>query len=186
MNGYDTTPRELGWDDEIQRDESFQVLPEGDYAFTVSKFERGRHGGSAKVPPCNKAILTIAVASPAGSGQIAANLFLHTNFEWKLCQFFTAIGQRRHGEPLRMNWNTVAGSTGVCHVGVRKWTGNDGRERESNEITEFYDPAKAPGSRRSPPIKVVPPPRAVSMASSGRSCPRGPPPPGAWGVSKWS
>ena len=45
---------------------------------------------------------------------------------------------------MRMNWGAVPGSTGVCHVGVRKWTGNDGKERESNEITEFYDPENAP------------------------------------------
>ena len=37
-----------------------------------------------------------------------------------------------------MNWGAVPGSTGVCHVGVRKWTGNDGKEREGNEINEFY------------------------------------------------
>lgn len=72
------------------------------------------------------------------------NLFLHSKFEWKLCQFFVAIGQRKHGEVMRMNWGTVPGSGGICHVGVRKWTGNDGKERESNEITEFYDPEDAP------------------------------------------
>ena len=144
MSEYNTTPRELGWEDEISQDSAYQVLPEGDYTFTVAKFGRGRHGGSSKIPPCNKAVLTLSVAGPAGSGQITASLFLHTNFEWKLCQFFTAIGQRRPGEPLRMNWSTVAGSAGVCHVGIRKWTGSDGREHEGNEITEFYDPAKAP------------------------------------------
>ncbi len=144
MSGYDTMPRELGWDDEIQRDESFQVLPEGDYAFTVKKFERARHSGSEKIPACNKAILTLAVSGPAASGEVTTNLFLHSKFEWKLCQFFTAIGQRRHGEAMRMDWGAVPGAAGVCHVGVRKWTGSDGRERESNEIAEFYDPERAP------------------------------------------
>ena len=43
-----------------------------------------------------------------------------------------------------MNWGAVPGASGVCHVGIRKWTGNDGKERESNEITEFYDPENAP------------------------------------------
>ncbi|MFD2089604.1 hypothetical protein ACFSND_31290 [Brevibacillus brevis] len=34
--------RELGWDDEIQKDGGeFIVLPDGDYNFTVTKFERG-------------------------------------------------------------------------------------------------------------------------------------------------
>ena len=179
--------RELAWDDEIENESGgWVLLPEGEYDFVVEGFERGRHNGSSKIPPCNKAILTLGINSPQGHASVTCNLFLYDRYEWKLCQFFTSIGQRRHGEAMRMNWGAVPGSTGVCHVGVRKWTGNDGRERESNEITEFYDPAKAPGSRRSPPIKVVPPPRAVSMASSGRSCPRGPPPPGARGISKWS
>ena len=43
-----------------------------------------------------------------------------------------------------MNWGAVSGATGVCHVGIRKWAGNDGKERESNEITEFYAPEEAP------------------------------------------
>lgn len=105
MSEYNTTSREFGWDDEIQQDgHSFQVLPEGDYNFTVKKFERARHGGSEKIPACNKAILTVAVSSAEASGDVLTNLFLHSRFEWKLCQFFTAIGQRKRGEAMRMNW----------------------------------------------------------------------------------
>ena len=41
--------RELGWDDEIEKDGgSFILLPAGDYNFTVAKFERGRFQGSDK------------------------------------------------------------------------------------------------------------------------------------------
>lgn len=145
MSEYNTTPRELSWDDEIQHDSSpFKVLPEGDYGFTVKRFERARHGGSDKIPPCNKAVLTLAVGNGEAAGEVQTSLFLYSNFEWKLCQFFTAIGQRKHGETMRMNWGAVPGASGVCRVGVRKWTGNDGKERESNEITEFYDPGSAP------------------------------------------
>ena len=54
--------REFGWDDEIENDNEFQILPDGDYNFTVTGFERGRHQGSAKLPPCNKAIITLNVA----------------------------------------------------------------------------------------------------------------------------
>lgn len=137
-------PRELEWDDEIQNDGgAFEVLPEGDYDFRVDKFERARHGGSDKIPPCNKAVLTLSVYGPEASGTLQTNLFLYSKFEWKLCQFFTAIGQRKHGEAMRMNWGSVPGSTGRCHVGIRTWQGNDGKEREGNEITEFYDPEEA-------------------------------------------
>ena len=144
MSDYNSTPREFGWDDEIQRDDTFQVLPEGDYRFTVTRFERARHSGSEKIPACPKAVLTLAVSGPEGSGEVQTNLFLHSKFEWKLCQFFTSVGQRKHGEAMRMNWGAVPGSGGVCHVTVRKWTGNDGKERESNEVSEFYAPDDAP------------------------------------------
>lgn len=143
MSEFENQPRELAWDDEIQNDGGlYEVLPEGDYDFVVNKFERARHSGSDKIPPCNKAILTLSVFGEQATGTIQTNLFLYSKFEWKLCQFFTAIGHRKHGETLRMNWASVPGSSGICHVGVRKWTGNDGREHEGNEITEFYDPAE--------------------------------------------
>ena len=117
MSEYEPMSREFGWDDEIQNDGNpFQTLPEGDYHFTVKKFERARHSGSEKIPACNKAILTVTVSSAEASGDVLTNLFLHSKFEWKLCQFFTSIGQRRHGEAMRMNWGAVPGSTGVCHV----------------------------------------------------------------------
>ncbi len=161
MSQYDSTPREFGWDDEIQRDESFQVLPEGDYRFTVTRFERARHSGSEKIPACNKAVLTLSVSGPEASGEVQTSLFLHSKFEWKLCQFFTAIGQRRPGEAMRMNWGAVPGSSGMCRVGVRKWTGNDGKEREGNEINEFYDPEAAPAAAGQPQPQPQPQPPAA-------------------------
>ncbi|MDT2173231.1 hypothetical protein P7H02_20090, partial [Paenibacillus larvae] len=56
--------RELGWDDTIEKDGGeFVLLPEGDYNFTVTKFERGRFAGSAKMPACNQAKLELMVHS---------------------------------------------------------------------------------------------------------------------------
>lgn len=128
MSEYDSSFREFGWDDEIQNDSTpFEVLPEGDYRFRVEKFERGRHSGSEKIPPCNKAILTLSVNDGAHSGTIQTNLFLFSRFEWKLCQLFTAIGQRRHGEAIRMNWSLVPGAIGTCPCGD---TQMDGQRRQ--------------------------------------------------------
>ncbi len=144
MDEYTAAPREMGWDDEIENDDQFELLPEGDYNFQVEKFDRARHSGSTKIPACNKAILTLAVSDGTHRGSVQTNLFLYEKQEWKLCQFFTSIGQRKHGERIRMNWGAVTGATGVCHIGVYKWTGKDGKERDSNEVTVFYDPEKAP------------------------------------------
>ena len=39
---------EYGWEDEIVNEGGdFVLLPEGDYDFTVAKYERARHGKSA-------------------------------------------------------------------------------------------------------------------------------------------
>ncbi|HBV97748.1 MAG: phage protein [Peptococcaceae bacterium BICA1-7] len=136
--------RELGWDDPIENDgPDFETLPEGDYDFEVVGFERGRHPGSEKLPPCNKATLSIKIKGAAGQTTIKHNLFLHTKTEGLLCAFFMGIGQRKHGEKLTMNWGRVVGSTGRCKIGVRKWTKENGEEVTGNEIKKFYDPAES-------------------------------------------
>lgn len=144
--------QEIGWDDSIENDNEFTLLPEGDYQFTVTKFERARHNGSEKLPPCNKAVLTLEVTDGVNRAQIVHNLFLHRKCEGMLCAFFTAIGQRRHGEQLVPRWNQVIGSGGTCKVGVRTWTGNDGQPRQSNEIRKFYEP----GQPASAPVQQQP------------------------------
>jgi len=132
--------RELGWDDVIENDSEFILLPEGDYPFMVIDFERGRHGGSQKLPPCNKAILTINIASDQGDVTIKHNLFLHSKCEGLLCNFFTAIGQREKGEKLKMDWNKVKGSTGECHIIIDEYKGKDGNLYKSNKIKRFLEP----------------------------------------------
>ena len=132
--------RELGWEDEIQKDSEFVLLPEGDYFFGVTSFERGRHPGSDKLPPCNKAILKLRVWGDAGETSITHNLFLHSSVEGLLCAFFVSIGQRQHGEKMSMNWAAVTGSMGRCHVGVRSYKDKDGNERQANQVTRFLEP----------------------------------------------
>lgn len=144
MNEINRDLRELGWDDEIENDSpEFIILPEGDYEFVVTKFERGRHNGSEKLPPCNKAILTLQIVGKEGVALITHNLFLHSKCEGMLCAFFTAIGQRKHGEKLKMNWNNVIGASGRLKLGIRTWTGNDGTEKTSNDVKKFYEPEES-------------------------------------------
>lgn len=74
--------REFQWDDTIEKDASdFVVLLEGDYNFMVESYERGRHNGSDKLPPYNKAILKIKIEAPEGTTVINHNLFLHSKVE---------------------------------------------------------------------------------------------------------
>lgn len=128
------TGRELNWDDNIEKDgDEYVILPEGDYEFVVESYERARHPGSEKLPACNKAIVKLRIDSQYGTAIINHNLFLHTNTEGMLSAFFTAIGQKKKGEALRMNWNMVPGSTGRVHVKPKEYN-----NKQYNDIKKFY------------------------------------------------
>src|SRR5699024_2321324 len=115
------------------------ILPEGDYDFEIIDFERGRHNGSEKLPPCNKAVVHVRVEGKEGVTIIKNNLFLHSKTEGMLCAFFAAIGHRKKGEPLKMDWPAVPSSKGRCKDGIRKWTKDEGKEMILNEIKKFYE-----------------------------------------------
>lgn len=131
--------KELQWDDVIEKDSSeFVLLPEGDYDFTVESFDRARHNGSDKLPACNKAVVKIRIDSEQGTAYINHNLFLHTITEGMLSAFFICIGQKKKGEPLRMDWGRVPGSTGRAKIGIHSYKNKDGEDRQANEIKRFY------------------------------------------------
>lgn len=135
INGF-----EFDWDTPIEHDgEEIVVLPEGEYDFEVVGFERQRYSPSAgsKVPPCPMAVIRLLM----GSATVEERLYLHSTFEWKLCQFFTCIGQRKKGDRLVPNWRAVIGARGRCRLGVRTWTDRSGNERKSNQVLEYLEPA---------------------------------------------
>ncbi len=137
------TEKELDWDDTIEKEGSeFVLLPEGDYDFTVESFDRGRHEGSEKLPPCNKAVLRIRIDAVQGTVYINHNLFLHTITEGMLSAFFSSIGQKKKGESMRMDWTRVPGSTGRAKVGIYTYQKN-GETRRINEIKRFYPKGNA-------------------------------------------
>lgn len=131
---------ELEWDSEINKEgPEFVLLPEGDYNFTVESYERGRHPGSDRLPACNKATLHLKVKGSDGVEiSLDHNLFLHQKTEGFLSEFFTAIGQKKPGEKIKMNWNKVPGSTGRLKLGIHTWKNKDGEERKSNQVSKFY------------------------------------------------
>lgn len=160
--------RELGWDDEIEKDGGeFTLLPAGDYNFTVTKFERGRFNGSDKMPACNQAKLELTVHSPEhGDVVIFHNLFLHTKTEGLLSNFFAGIGQKRKGEKLKMNWQTVIGSKGRLKLEINKFKGRDGDDRTNNQVKTFYAADELPVGQTQPPQYGHTPPNAGQYQQS--------------------
>ena len=133
----------LDWDSTIEDDGQqgggFVLLPEGDYKFTVTGLERGRHEGSAKIGACPKALLTLTVETDAGDAQVKTSLLLHSSMEWKLSSFFRSLGMKKHGQRLNMDWSKVLGSEGLAHFTQRTFVGNDGLEKKTNDVKYFID-----------------------------------------------
>lgn len=139
MSEYQNDAHEIGWGDQIVADGGeFLLLDEGDYDFTVTAFERGRFPGSAKIPACNKAVLTLTVQTQKGEANTKYDLILWSSLEWKISEFFRAIGQKKSGEAFVPRWNEVVGSKGRAHFKPRKYLKN-GEERQVNDISKFYD-----------------------------------------------
>jgi len=130
----------MDWNDAIEEDgQEYVLLPEGDYNFTVTNFERGRFPGGQKVPACNKATITVQVDTKEGIATVKFDLLLYRSLEWRISAFFRCIGQKKHGEKLTMDWNKVIGSKGIAHFKQRSYTNNQGEEKFTNDIERFID-----------------------------------------------
>ena len=127
--------RIMDWNDTISNDsQEFVTLPEGDYMFTVASFERAHFPGSAKIPPCNKATLTLNIDNDQGIATARVDLILFRTLEWKISSFFASIGQKKQGETVKMDWDKVVGARGRAHIKPRKYTDRNGNEREANDV----------------------------------------------------
>lgn len=142
--------REFGWDDTIEKDSGgFTILTPGEYYFKVESFDRARHTPSAnntnpnKLPACNKAVIKLKIITNDGEeATLTHNLFLHSRTEGLLSAFFGAIGQKRHGEPLQMNWQMVPGAIGVCSVKHREHNGSTYNEVNNMIYVDDVEPTK--------------------------------------------
>ena len=148
QSGYQAPETEMGWDDDIAASEEPQhvTLPAGDYPFEVIKFERDHFSGSAKQPPCKKAVYTLRITAPDGrQTTLRHQLFVHKDRIQGITAFFVSLGMAKWGESFRPNWNGAVGGRGVCKLGVREYNGNT-----YNEVKLFYAPEKAPQLQNQP------------------------------------
>lgn len=147
----------FGWNDEVIDDGSqfenkpLVTLPEGDYEFKVVKFTKAFQKPSANIPNgCNKAELILKISGPDGDSLVNENLFLMRKMEWKLSSFLRAIGQKKHGEACRPDWNKVydpntkQGATGRAHFKVEEYVANDGTTKTKNVVDKYLDPSDEP------------------------------------------
>ena len=88
-----------------------------------------------------------------------------------LSAFFGAIGQKRKGEPLRMDWNAIIGKVGVCKVGSREYNGNKYNEVKGMIYAEDVDYTKVlnaqPGQYQQQPAPQYQQPQQPAQPQGG-------------------
>lgn len=143
----------LSWDSQIEQESSFILLPEGEYEFRVEKMERSMYQPSpqSKIREASpQAELELKIQSPEGEATVFERLILHTATEWKLSEFFIAIGQKKKGQVVTPNWSQVPGATGRAKIEINKYKTNQGQDRENNRIVEFLEPQIQPQQQTNP------------------------------------
>lgn len=138
----------LGWDDKIE-ESSFETLPDGDYAFTVTGFERGwwePKNAESKIPACNQAEIELSINWKNEKGILRTNklvykLKLVRNLQYLIYQFFESVGLRKKGDgTTKMPWDQIIGTSGVCQIGHHETS----QGNIFNDVNKCYVPGSVP------------------------------------------
>ena len=140
----------MDWDSDLGEQEAaeqkkkneFELLPDGDYDFEIKKLEKDRYtaGPQSKIPSCPVAIVHLLIKTEDGKqNYFRENLYLYDENKWKLLQFFTSIGLRKHGDgKSKMPWGEVEGCTGRAKIGHR--ANKKDTSKVYNCVQKWYDP----------------------------------------------
>lgn len=133
------TGKALGFDDEVTQENEFQILPDGDYEFTVTSYDRTQFNGSEKMCACPEVDVVITINYKDREGNAATRdmthkLFLNSKIEGRISEFFEGIGMKEKGKPFRMAWQQTVGKTGKLKLGHREYN-----DQTYNDIKKFYE-----------------------------------------------
>ncbi len=157
----------LTWDSGFTAEESeFVVLDPGVCKFTVKNFERKIYDGkSDKIPNGTPyAEIEMEFVGTKGKTSVKERLYLLKRMQWKLTEFFTAIGQNPViGQTFMPNWNAVIGSFGYAELEVNHYQDNNGNDRSNNRVKKFLKPDAPEIASAQQPVPQQPAPAQTTV-----------------------
>lgn len=125
-------------------DNSFEILPDGDYHFTVVEHEVG-YATSDKMPPNTQQITCYLEIPFIKDGEIKTakvknNLNIYKKALWAVRQFVECIGMVPEKGKMNVDLTKMDGLEGICSI----VTGTSKNGKEFNNVQTFYPPSKAP------------------------------------------
>ncbi|MEG2368760.1 MAG: hypothetical protein RSB04_10820 [Gordonibacter sp.] len=144
----------MDWEGEVSDEGGFTLIPEGTYAFEITKLEKERFEGSAKMAACPRAAITLNICTNSGWTPIVDRIMLNTKMQWRVAKFFEALGFQKNPETgnVPMAWSQVVGKQGWVKVKIRKYTRKDGGEGSSNEVDAYLKPEEWPQAGAAEPV----------------------------------
>lgn len=135
---------ELNINNLVLDDNSFEVLPDGDYHFTVKSHEVG-YATSEKLPPNTQQIkcnLEIPFEKDGSIKYVTVrnNLNIYSKALFAVRQFVECIGMAPEKGKASIDLEKMDGLTGVCSI----ITAESSRGNEFNRVQQFYPPSKVP------------------------------------------
>lgn len=125
-------------------DNVFEVLPDGDYHFTIASHEVG-YATSDKMPPNTQQItchldIPIIKDGEVKTVTVRNNLNVYKKALFAIRQFVECIGMVPEKGKTKVDLDKMDGLTGVCSITtVESSNGN-----EFNRVQNFYPPSKVP------------------------------------------
>ena len=149
------TARAMELDESVSYDGSdYKVIEDGVYPFKVKAVSIVQFNGSDNIPPCPCAEVVMRVGTGVDSTDVKDRIHLYVNDygnpNWKIAAFYRAIGYKKHGEEVKMNWNEsfLKDKTGWLETKQREFTYNQGtRKGETGiniDVARYIDPEDAP------------------------------------------
>ena len=144
--------RAMELDETISYDGSdFRQIPDGVWPFTVKAVSIVNYKGGTNIPPCRAARVTMRVGAGADMTDVSDNIYLYINDDgnpnWNIAAFYRAIGYKKHGEEVKMNWTSdfLVGKTGWMETETTE--GNKDGVKFVN-VARYIDPEDAPADGR--------------------------------------
>ena len=111
----------------------------GEYNFTVLRYERDKHIGSDKIRPCPKAIVYLEVETPEGIFNTQTNLYLISSKRKYLFNFFCCLGLLKCGESAQMPWSKITGAHGRAKFKRTSFIGKDNQQHYAINLASYID-----------------------------------------------
>lgn len=132
----------------------FRLIDDGTWPFTVKAVSIEQYKGSQNIPPCLMAKVTLHVGVGANTTDVTDNIYLYYNDNgnpnWRISAFYRAIGYKKHGQEVQMNWDAgfLVGKTGWVETKQREFTFTQGARKgekgTSIDVDRYIDPEDAP------------------------------------------